>query len=242
MVVIPYTFKNFGFVYWIGAVSLLAWFFFVHSPPIVLKSFHRPLFNTHIVGVGWLCLACIHNTLITPSIRRDQHAVIGTSGLYFGAAGYVSGMVLAIQSFSIDPVFAIAISTGGTISGFAAITGYRDIQKYKKIEAELKSTSSTLSTQQRSALNKESSKYLKSHIQSMLGLFIMGCLLPAAIRVVEESQKEGLYIAVAVIGFNMIAHHYSTMYQRGSAQGSLDERGGTSEASALLDHLGKRPS
>ena len=57
--------------YWIGGTGLAFWFFVVHTPPFLRQ--HAGLsrsgrFIGHLIGVVGVYVACIHNTLITPSM------------------------------------------------------------------------------------------------------------------------------------------------------------------------------
>ena len=85
-------------IYWLGATILAIWFLFIHSPPILIerKVLHDLPFLTHLIGAYSLYLACIFNTLFTPSTlngkSRYLHVYMGRLSLIAGMIGFMYGL------------------------------------------------------------------------------------------------------------------------------------------------------
>eukprot|EP00438_Fugacium_kawagutii_P028672 Skav214050 [mRNA] locus=scaffold2017:366117:367035:- [translate_table: standard] len=117
-------------IYWFGATGLLLWFFFIHAPPVLIKDhvLQRPILSLHLCGALGISAACIHNSLLTPSLFEGQarpfHVYIGR----FGLISFCFGAYVAW--FQCDDLgFATMISLGGLAQLNAQRNGYRAIQR-----------------------------------------------------------------------------------------------------------------
>jgi len=139
-------------VYWVLSTSLAVWFLFIHSLPVLrdrfdghaISIFYKdPAFGIHLVGAYTIYLACIHNTLLTPSClngdARVYHVLIGRIGMIAGLVGFVLGAYCAWSPFrpNHNQGFAIAITIGGVFQIWAQIMGYLSIRKYQKLKREV---------------------------------------------------------------------------------------------------------
>ena len=204
--------KNFS-LYWLAATGLAVWFLFVHSPPIIgdRSITDDPIFYIHMIGSYAIYAACIHNALITPSILRLPHIYIGRAGLLLGVVSFVSGFYLAwARYFKSDRAFCISISAGGILQIWLEIRGYHAIRRYKYLKAKLENYASniedttesndTISPDQVDEITKQMNESLRTHILSMLSLFVLACGIPAVIRAINESNVRGVWLILVVIG------------------------------------------
>jgi hypothetical protein len=133
-------------IYWILSVTLAIWFLFIHSPPILLErhAFSDFPFAAHLFGAYSIYIACIINTLITPSTFHGKaygwHVWIGRLGMISGLISFVFGAYCAWSSYRINrpPMgFSIGISTGGIFQIAIQYLGYTSIQKFKALKAKV---------------------------------------------------------------------------------------------------------
>lgn len=85
-------------IYWILTTSLLVWFLFIHSPPYLSKrvreieSYNVP-FILHLFGAYVISLACISNSLFTPSTMggksKPYHILVGRIGMVGGIIAFI---------------------------------------------------------------------------------------------------------------------------------------------------------
>ncbi|CAE7712580.1 unnamed protein product [Symbiodinium microadriaticum] len=129
-------------IYWLLGTGILSWFFFIHTPPLVehLREFRRPIFLFHLTCAFGLCFACVHNTLLTPSVfdgkAKSFHVWVGRAGMVFGLASFVAGAYLAwcpVQDYG----FSIPITIGGVLQLHSQKTGYGAIMQYKELKKRL---------------------------------------------------------------------------------------------------------
>ncbi|CAK8988899.1 unnamed protein product [Durusdinium trenchii] len=125
--------KNFN-IYWFGATLLLFWFFFIHAPPVLIQDHakDRPLLCLHLCCAFSISVACIHNSLLTPSLFDGQaqpfHVWVGRVGLIAGIVSFCAGGYIAW--FQQDDLgFATGITIGGLLQLNAARLGYGSIQR-----------------------------------------------------------------------------------------------------------------
>ena len=195
-------------IYWVLATGLCVWFLFIHAPQF-LKA--KPgglsiLLIFHLIGAYYVYLACVHNTLVTPSAfcgkARPWHVWVGRVAMVSALFGLVSGFVLTwmefIQQHGDEPHElgdSIGISVGGAGQLWAITFGYKAIRKYQRLgkikqtlqqENELKDgEEKEQQTKSIAELQEEQDEALKVHIQQMIFLFVLACGIPALMRIAE---------------------------------------------------------
>eukprot|EP00525_Craspedostauros_australis_P014044 CAMPEP_0198114198 /NCGR_PEP_ID=MMETSP1442-20131203/5651_1 /TAXON_ID= /ORGANISM="Craspedostauros australis, Strain CCMP3328" /LENGTH=243 /DNA_ID=CAMNT_0043771457 /DNA_START=328 /DNA_END=1059 /DNA_ORIENTATION=- len=184
--------------YWTVGTALAVWFLGIHAPPYIRKHEADSLFYIHLVGAYGLYLACIHNSMITPSLQRHLHVWMGRMGMVMGIVGFVFGAILALGRFIyIDPTFAIAITSGGIFQLMAQFFGYRSIRRYQQIKARLEDGSVT-EDDDKEALKAEQHTCLQFHIGNMAGLFFSACGIPAMIRLSSVPTGEDSIVLILI--------------------------------------------
>merc|ERR1712038_2176772 len=126
--------------------ALAVWFLFIYSPPKLKESHGKVFFEDHpfalhLVGAYIIYLACIHNTIMTPSCldgkARPYHVYVGRIGLIAGFVGFGFGAYCAWSpQRAIKPSrgFAIGITIGGVFQILGQVAGYLSIRKYKALK------------------------------------------------------------------------------------------------------------
>ena len=187
-------------IYWVLGTCLCVWFLWIHSPAVLLaEDFIPPLLYIHLFGVYTIYMACVHNTLLTPSTfggaARPFHIWVGRFGLILGVIGFVSGFILTWLTNQTYPLsFTIGITSGGIGQMFAEVGGYKAIRKYKEIKAQLEAASPHMDDEERFRLEDEQDKNLIIHISTMIILFFLACGIPALMRVTDSSLWLFLFI------------------------------------------------
>ncbi|KAL7523473.1 hypothetical protein ACHAWF_000538 [Thalassiosira exigua] len=177
---------------WAIATVVCLWFLFVHAPPLLAsrESIH-PLFALHLVGAYAVYLACVNNTLLTPSTlggsARPFHVWVGRVGLALGLVGFVSGFVLTwlILDFRSNLGFSMGITYGGFAQAYLEVVGFRAIKRYQEIKARIE-TGDYQTEAELLELKDEKDEKLRVHIWSMIPLFILACGIPALMRVCDK--------------------------------------------------------
>mmetsp|Transcript_28404 Transcript_28404/g.76944 ORF Transcript_28404/g.76944 Transcript_28404/m.76944 type:complete len:252 (+) Transcript_28404:105-860(+) len=173
---------------WTLATALCVWFLFIHTPVFLLhKDNIEPLLWVHFVGVYSVYLACVHNTLLTPSTfggaARPFHVWGGRIGLVLGVVGFSTGMYLTW--ILLDPTddlgFSIGITYGGIAQVQLEVIGYRAIVRYKAVKERIQDGDYT-DREELLALEDELDDNLIAHVIAMVNLFVMACGIPALIR------------------------------------------------------------
>jgi hypothetical protein len=207
-------------LYWIGASGLAIWFLFIHSPPI-LRARHAlmdPAFVWHLLGAYSIYLACIHNTLVTPSVARSQHVWVGRIGMILGVVGFGFGLYIAWWPWRDLPPrgFYIGITIGGIAQIVLQIRGYASIRRFKALRERLSEAPSTESDTlmvDREELEADKAKALITHIESMISLFVIACGTPAAMRIAGKFGAGGApVIVLLVVVFSLVAKGYSKVF------------------------------
>ena len=137
--------QNFN-LFWTAGTGLAIYFLFVHAPQY-LSSFGgvsniSPTLWIHLVGVYPIYLACIHNTLITPTTfkkwAKPLHIWIGRIGLTMGVVGFVTGVILEWTTLDRENLGgAIGVTIGGTIQMTAQFFGYRAIKRHQDFKKKI---------------------------------------------------------------------------------------------------------
>lgn len=207
-------------LYWIGASGLAIWFLFIHSPPI-LRARHvlmDPAFVWHLLGAYSIYLACIHNTLVTPSVARSQHVWVGRIGMIMGVVGFGFGLYISWWPWRDLPPrgFSIGITIGGIAQIVLQLQGYTSIRRFKALRERLSEApgneSDTLMVD-REELERDKAKALSAHIESMISLFVVACGTPAAMRIAGKFGAGGApVIVLLVVVFSLVAQRFSKVF------------------------------
>lgn len=127
-------------IYWIICTALAIWFLFAHSPPALRNRLVDAPFAIHLAGAYAIYLACIHNTLITPSCfngnARKYHIWVGRIGMIAGLISFAFGIFCAWYPHRENKPprgFSIGISIGGVGQIVLQVGGYLLIRKYQEI-------------------------------------------------------------------------------------------------------------
>ena len=228
-------------IYWLATTGLALWFLFVHSPPILIERRvfpQDPLFMAHLMGAGGIYLACIHNTLLTPSTSYQGrsflpwHVWVGRIGMGLGVLGVVTGVLLTWTR--IDRVglsFGIPITIGGIFQLYAQWQGYRSIQLYRQVVAEETKCLALMEEEKedyniyddndvaptkhgdsfdawQTEIQQKKKKYLANHIGNMIAVFVAACGIPAMMRVLENVETIWPYIVV-ITTLNVVSFRYA---------------------------------
>ncbi len=236
-------------VYWVISTGLAVWFLFIHSPPMLrerfdgyaLSIFYRdPFFALHLTGAYIIYIACIHNTLLTPSClngdARTYHVYVGRIGMIAGVVGFVLGAYCAWSPSrpNHDQGFAIGITIGGVMQLMAQAGGYFSIRKYQRLKQEIEDLTSYVADEGTSDMNYgsmdesggglvnpstkideltvERDEALKTHIKCMIGLFAVACGIPALLRIVGDLGSNAIWVSIAVV--NVMAIRFERFYTK----------------------------
>lgn len=189
-------------LHWAAFATLMIWFLFVHSPPILVASkvLYDPPFALHLGGAYTVYLVCAWNTVFTPSTldgdAKVYHIWIGRIGMVAGLISFALGAVCAWwPTRDLPPIgFSIGISAGGLGQLFFQYTGFTAIRRYRVLKEKIQSGSP--STDELILLQAEKDECLKLHVYNMCGLFIVGCGAPAGIRLLSAMYGDTSTIAL----------------------------------------------
>jgi hypothetical protein len=195
-------------IYWLAATGVAVWFLLIHAPPILAKRplLSDPLFYIHLLGAYGVYLACIHNSLVTPSIHRLAHVAVGRCGMVLGVISFVFGAYITwTRVAGSDMGFSISITIGGILQVTNQYWGMQGIWRYRQLKEEIASLTLIMDNNnddeiKLQELMNERDKALNIHKQAMLAVFVMGCGIPAAIRMLEKAQMTSILPIFLVIG------------------------------------------
>ncbi|KAG7344345.1 hypothetical protein IV203_022353 [Nitzschia inconspicua] len=218
--------KNVTF-FWVGATALCIWFLFVHAPPFIVK---RKIYKdvplaAHLGGAYAIYLACLFNSLFTPSTLKygkEVHTAIGRIGMVSGLVSFALGFYCAWLRPVTPPLsFSIGITVGGVAQIVSQLVGWKAIWNYQRLSLEERELLSQGYNEQNSdklaELRVEKRKSLSTHIYNMIALYTIACGAPALIRIAgmvlpEEMSVPGL--VGSVIFLNLIAKPFGGSYVR----------------------------
>ena len=219
-------------IYWVISTFLAIWFLFLYSPPLLAKRkvIHDVPFAVHLIGAYTIYIACIVNTLFTPSTlfgkTKALHVWIGRLGLIFGYISFAAGAYCAWWPGRGDKLpdlgFAIGITVGGIAQVNAQTAGYRGIQKFKELKVQIlelqRVDHKKTKTAEINELCKRKDDALRIHIFNMVGLFVAACGIPAGIRfaVVLGWGDSLLGLIVPVVLLNGMVNPFATSYLKSS--------------------------
>jgi len=210
-------------IYWLSATGLAIWFLFVHSPPLLRSRnvFQDAPFLGHLIGAYSIYLSCIHNTLVTPSVKASSHIMVGRVGMALGVIGFMFGMYCSWWPGR-DPLPPLGFSIGITIGGVAQmglqIAGYSAIRRFQKLRDQLDESTpeqDSFLLVDREELERQKKKALIAHIDSMVSLFVIACGTPAALRLAPSLGFGGDYAILIVVGvFSVVSNFYFKAFKR----------------------------
>ena len=178
---------------WIAATALCIWFLFIHAPTFLsAKDYIQPLLYFHLIGAFSIYLVCVHNTMLTPSAlngaAKPFHIWLGRVGLILGVVGFATGFVLVwfdpLYDYSSNWGFSVGITFGGFAQMRQEILGWKSIKKFQMIKAQIRA-GEYRDREELVLLTDEQDTQLTVHIQSMIGLFVLACGIPALLRVCD---------------------------------------------------------
>jgi hypothetical protein len=225
-------------IFWVAGTGLALWLFLIHGPTTQHDRPVRqdPLLLIHILGAASIYFACIHNSLLTPSLGsfvRFCHVNLGRAGFVMGVASFITGFILSVTRIRVtNPRFPIRIATGAfqmyaQYQGYQAIQRYRDLKRQEELllsrgsdetprsdEASvtcyLRLTESTEFTSiARTVLADQKEEAIRQHISAMIPLFVLACGIPAIIRV-SESISDRVVVLLAFVGFMQLVSMFYT--------------------------------
>ena len=201
-------------IYWLFAVTLAIWFLFIHSPPIILErhGFSDFPFAAHLFGAYSIYIACIINTLITPSKFGGKayrwHVWIGRVGMVSGLISFVFGVYCAWWPYRINrpPIgSSIGITIGGVGQIVAQFIGYTAIRKYKALKIQVKEMEDcNLHGEALDSLKQQKDSALRYHVFSMVGLFTGACGVPAGMRLIDSYVPENQQTASLIFLISLL--------------------------------------
>ena len=222
-------------IYWIISTSLAIWFLFIHSPPLLVKRkvIHDVPFAVHLTGAYTIYIACIANTLFTPSTllgkAKPFHVWIGRLGLLFGYISFAAGAYCAWWPGRGDKLpdlgFAIGITVGGIAQVCAQTAGYRAIQKFKELKVQIlelqRFDDKKMKTAEIDDLCKRRDDALRIHIFNMVSLFVAACGIPAGIRFASVLGLGDSFMGLIapVVLLNLMVNPFATSYFKSSPDG-----------------------
>ena len=177
-------------------------------------------FAVHLAGAYIIYVCCMFNTMITPSTfegkARPVHTFVGRLGMIAGIIGFVSGAYCA-WSPAREPLpprsFSVGITIGGVAQLWLQYRGFVAIRKFKALKEKIKEkedislASNDNDTGEASEVDLESLRAekdaaLSRHIYNMVGLFAVGCGVPALVRLfalVGLPSTISLVVALAIL-------------------------------------------
>jgi hypothetical protein len=183
-------------LYWLGFTGLGIWFLFIRSLPLLIQShviLQDGAFASHLLGAYTIYLACIFNTMFTPSTlngkARPFHLVIGRIGMIAGLLAFIFGAACAWwPTRDLPPTtFAIGITAAGAFQVFFQILGYRAIKKYQALKEKIMEIEADGAVEEPASLEqmkKDRDQALVDHISNMVALFVIGCSTPGLLRLI----------------------------------------------------------
>lgn len=216
--------KNLNF-YWLAFTGLAIWFLFIHSPPLLIQNdvYNDIPFAAHLAGAYLINIACIVNTMSTPSTlngkARGLHIFVGRVGMVAGALGFVFGVVCAWwPTRDLPPTgFRIGITIGGCAQLLYQYLGYRAIKRYQTLKQQvLEIEASSVVLDDRIRLESDRDEALAEHIVNMVALFVVGCSAPGMVRLVLMFTRLPALVSlvVAIITCVLSIRPYSGTYIR----------------------------
>ena len=182
-------------LYWALASSIAIWFLFIHAPEFIIrrKAYADFPLATHLIGAYSIYLACMFNTLLTPSTLNGKarlwHVWIGRAGMVSGLTSFGFGLYCAWWPYRpIRPP--LGFSIGITIGGIAQIAtqraGYRAIKRFQVLKAKLKEAEEgKAGNEEMEELKTQQNLALRKHVYNMVTLFVSACGIPAGLRMAE---------------------------------------------------------
>mmetsp|Transcript_39597 Transcript_39597/g.67443 ORF Transcript_39597/g.67443 Transcript_39597/m.67443 type:complete len:239 (-) Transcript_39597:598-1314(-) len=225
-------------VAWVAATCLCVWFLFIHAPLVlVAKDNIQPLLYIHLFGAYSVYIACVHNTLLTPSTlngaARPFHIWVGRIGMFLGVVGFFSGFVLVwfIYDYTQNLGFSIGITFGGFSQIYTQIVGYKAIKRSQEIKAKI-GAHEYKNEEELFALQDEQDAQLNDHIQSMIGLFVLACGIPALMRICDIVSYNYLPIFIGLA--YSLSYVMSYPFAKRIRANRLSERGAATKETSLL--------
>ncbi len=192
-----------------GLVSL-GWCWWVRQPRSTAREKRITNIALNYCARTSIYLACIFNTLVTPSRNKPLHVWVGRIGLPLGIWGFGWGAWLSWGRPGVDLSFSIPITIGGLMQVISEVVGYYAIRNYKAVSAEIESLSSETAPGKVAMLKVKQKTYLMTHIGCMIGLFVMACSIPAIIRLTDFGGLPALLLAIG--GLSVINHFYNESF------------------------------
>jgi hypothetical protein len=212
-------------IFWAGYTALAVWFLFIHAPPIMMARgiLHDGPFAYHLLGAYTINIACIVNTMLTPSSlngkARRSHVIVGRIGMIAGVLGFVFGCVCSWWPTRDRPpiAFSIGVTIGGAFQVLYQFLGYRAIRKYQALKQqiiEIQTTGSDDPDANLEELKNNRDDALASHISNMIALFVLGCSSPGMLRLLMLSRLLPPMIAlIGGIALNiLVVRPYANVY------------------------------
>mmetsp|Transcript_24670 Transcript_24670/g.37482 ORF Transcript_24670/g.37482 Transcript_24670/m.37482 type:complete len:246 (-) Transcript_24670:310-1047(-) len=176
---------------WLIGTTICGWFLLYHGPKHLAKKDEiHPLLYLHLIGAYSIYLACVHNTILTPSTlngtAKPFHIWVGRIGMMLGIAGFVFGLLLTwfIYDPSKNLSFSIGITAGGIAQLFCQFFGYRSIRKFQAIKVQIEA-GEYKDMEELYSLENEQDRQLVTHIENMISLFFLACGIPGLMRLAD---------------------------------------------------------
>lgn len=188
-------------IYWLLVTGIAVWFLFVFTPMHMTRErkWRDLLLWFHLIGVVGIYLACIHNTLVTPSWNKAAHVWIGRVGLLLGFIGFPFGVYLE-WGREAPTIQSIPITIGGAVQMASQVVGYLAIRRYQAVKRQLDELPPDASEEKELTLKRRSRIFLITHVACMLGLFVLACSIPAIMRLTSFGGRTALSIGLATLG------------------------------------------
>jgi hypothetical protein len=212
-------------LYWVGAAALCIWFLFVHSPPFIIK---RKVYQdfplaTHMGGAYTIYLACLVNSLFTPSTLpngRKVHTTIGKIGMISGLVSFALGFYCAWLRPVTPPLsFSIGITVGGVAQVISQIVGWKAIRNYQRYSTEsqelLEAGDHAQNANRLAELERKKRASLTMHVYNMVALYTVACGAPALLRITGMILPEGMGVpglVGSVVFLNLLVKPFGDMY------------------------------
>lgn len=223
-------------LFWVSATVLCVWFLFIHTPIWLSSRMGKLLdfpFVLHLIGVIGIYMACVINSLITPSWSKSIHVWVGRVGLVCGYVGFALGVCITWGRPGVDPSFGIPITVGGVSQMICQIVGYAAIKKYQQVKLKLNNLPLDTPTGAVKALEDQRTAFLMTHIGFMLGLFVCACGIPAAMRLVGDDSGVGALLT-AIAALNILSMLYTYNFYAQIRSKNNGKHVANSESSALI--------
>jgi len=212
--------------YWTFATCLCLWFLVVHSPPLIIerRMYQNIPLATHLAGAYTVYLACMINSLMTPSTKygKSWHSTVGRVGMVSGFASFGLGFYCTwLSGADVDPGFQIGITIGGISQVVCQAFGWRAIRRYKLKCSQIDDLGKGDTTGQdeafdelRAKLQGEKEAALTNHVKGMIALYAVACGTPAMIRLVDIVLPNAgvLGLVGALVGLNMVVEPFANTY------------------------------